>query len=73
MFSGPPMPRALGGGRGSAIGELEKRGLVEAKVVSGERGRGGNILKLRIHAETEDVKRYVRQHRFTGKNQTSFP
>jgi hypothetical protein len=58
----------VGGGRGSAITELEKRGLIEAKVVSGERGRGGNILKLRIRYETEDAKTYLRQHKFIGEN-----
>jgi hypothetical protein len=59
----------VGGGRGKAIAELEKRGLIEAKVISGERGRGGIILKLRICYEKEDIKRYVHQHRFSGKKE----
>ncbi len=59
----------VGGGQGIAITELEKRGLIEAKMISGERGRGGNILKLRICYEREDVKRYVHHHRFSGKKE----
>jgi tetratricopeptide (TPR) repeat protein len=38
------------------ISELERRGLVEARVFSGERGRGGNILKLRINHKNEALK-----------------
>jgi hypothetical protein len=57
----------VGGGRASAVIELEKQGLVETKIYSGERGRGGNILKLRICCEREDVKRYLREHSFIGK------
>lgn len=52
-----------GGGRGLAIAELERRGLIEARVSSGERGRGGNILKLRICYEKEDVKSYLDQRK----------
>jgi hypothetical protein len=53
----------VGGGRGSAVAELENRGLIEAKMISGERGRGGTIVKLRVCSEKEDIKRYVDQHR----------
>jgi len=52
-----------GGGRGLAVAELERRGLIEARVSSGERGRGGNIAKLRVCYEKEDVKSYLDQHR----------
>jgi len=52
-----------GGGRGLAVAELERQGLIEARVFSGERGRGGNILRLRICYEKEDVKVYVNQHK----------
>jgi len=48
-----------GGGMGSAISELAKRGLVEIRVFPGERGRGGRILKLRLAYEKETIKRYV--------------
>jgi hypothetical protein len=52
-----------GGGRGQAIVELERRGLIEARVSSGERGRGGNIPRLRICHQKEDIKKYVDQQR----------
>jgi tetratricopeptide (TPR) repeat protein len=39
-----------------AIAELEQRGLVEARVFSGERGRGGKILKLRILYENQSIR-----------------
>ncbi|MCW4045496.1 MAG: hypothetical protein NWE94_08285 [Candidatus Bathyarchaeota archaeon] len=47
------------GGIGSAISELEKRGLIEVRFFSGERGRGGRILKIRLSYEKEIIKRYV--------------
>lgn len=42
--------------RGTAVSELEHSGLVETRVFTGERGRGGKILKLRIAYEKEDVR-----------------
>jgi len=50
---------AASGGRGPAISELERRGLVEIRVFPGERGRGGKILKARIYYDKETVKRYI--------------
>ena len=47
------------GGMGSAVSELEKRGLIEVRVFPGERGRGGRILKMRPAYEKETIKRYV--------------
>ena len=47
------------GGMGSAISELEKRGLLEIRVFPGERGRGGRILKMRVAYDKEVIKRYV--------------
>jgi tetratricopeptide (TPR) repeat protein len=44
---------------GKAIGELQYRGLVEMRFFPGERGRGGNIMKLRICYEKEPVKRQI--------------
>ncbi len=38
------------------VSELQNRGLVEARVFSGERGRGGKILKLRIAYNNEALK-----------------
>jgi len=45
--------------RGSAISELEKRGLIEIRIFTGKRGRGGTIIKARIPYEKETIKRYV--------------
>lgn len=45
--------------RGSAISELERRGLIEIRIFSGKRGRGGRITKARISYEKETMKRYV--------------
>ena len=44
---------------GKVIGELQHRGLVETRFFPGERGRGGNIMKLRICYEKEPVKRQI--------------
>ena len=51
----------VGGRRGRAISELERRGLVETRVFPGERGRGGRILKIRIAYEKETIKRHLDQ------------
>ena len=45
--------------RRRALGELERRGLVEARFFPGERGRGGKILRLRVSYDKESVKHYV--------------
>lgn len=55
------------GRRGFAIAELERRGLVEARIFPGERGRGGNITKLRIYYEKETIKRYIDQRVMKNK------
>ncbi|MBS7633201.1 hypothetical protein KEJ15_06250 [Candidatus Bathyarchaeota archaeon] len=44
---------------GSAISELERRGLIEIRIFTGKRGRGGRITKARISYEKEIMKRYV--------------
>ncbi len=49
------------GHHGSAISELERRGLIETRIFLGERGRGGRIVKARISYEKETVKRLVDQ------------
>ena len=47
------------GGTGSLVSELVKRGIVEARVSSGERGRGGEVTRLRVTYEKEPVKEVV--------------
>lgn len=46
-------------GLGSAISELERRGIIETRIFSGKRGRGGKIVKARICYEKEIIKRCV--------------
>ena len=47
------------GRHGPAISELEHRGLVETRIFSGERGRGGNISKVRLLYEKETIRRKI--------------
>jgi len=49
------------GGFGATISELLSRGLVETRIFTGQRGRGGQIAKVRISYDKEPVKRYVDQ------------
>ncbi|MCS4538528.1 MAG: DUF835 domain-containing protein [Thaumarchaeota archaeon] len=44
------------GGPGPAIAELLKRGLVETRWVTGQRGRGGTIMKVRVNHSNPYVK-----------------
>jgi ABC-type transport system substrate-binding protein len=50
---------ARGGGMGSLMIELKRRGLLEERILSGERGRGGRILKLRILLDNSSIREYV--------------
>jgi hypothetical protein len=50
-----------GGRIGHGLAELQRKSLVELETLLGERGRGGHILKVRIHHEKELVKRYVKE------------
>ncbi|MBI2127116.1 MAG: DUF835 domain-containing protein, partial [Thaumarchaeota archaeon] len=47
------------GGPGPAIAELLKRGLVETRWVTGQRGRGGTIMKVRVNNGNPYVKAEV--------------
>jgi hypothetical protein len=47
------------GNYGPPMNELLSRGLIETRVFSGQRGRGGEVLKARIAYDKEPVKRYV--------------
>jgi len=49
-----------GGRVGSGLAELRRTGLVDLGTFRG-RGRGGHILKARIHRENELVRRYVKE------------
>jgi tetratricopeptide (TPR) repeat protein len=50
-----------GGRIGKGLSELQRKGLVEVETLLGERGRGGHILKVRIHHAKELVRRYVQE------------
>jgi hypothetical protein len=51
-----------GGGRlGHGLSELQRKGLVDLATFRGERGRGGNILRVRIHYEKKSVRKYVEE------------
>lgn len=47
------------GGYGEALSELVSRGLVETRVFTGQRGRGGEVVKVRISYDKEPVRRHV--------------
>jgi hypothetical protein len=49
----------VSGRYGPPIYELLSRGLIEERVFSGHRGRGGEATKFRISYEKESVRRYV--------------
>jgi hypothetical protein len=63
IVKGTKMPRsavyAVESRHGPAVAELEHRGLVDTRFFPGERGRGGNILKLRVDYEKEIIKRQI--------------
>jgi tetratricopeptide (TPR) repeat protein len=47
------------GSRGRAIAELEHAGVAETRIFAGERGRGGEILKVRVSYEKEVVRQRI--------------
>jgi TolB-like protein/Tfp pilus assembly protein PilF len=48
-----------GGGVGPPFRELLKRGLIEARLSPGQRGRGGEVTKIRVSYEKSPVAEYV--------------
>jgi hypothetical protein len=50
-----------GGRVGHGLSELQRKGLVELETLIGERGRGGHVLRVRIHYEKELVKKYIKE------------
>jgi predicted ATPase len=50
-----------GGRLGHGLSELQRKGLVDLETFVGERGRGGHILRVRVHHSKESVKRYVKE------------
>jgi hypothetical protein len=58
------------GGYGPLLGELLSRGLVEARVFSGQRGRGGEVLRVRVAYDKEPIKRYVDSVVLKGRSES---
>ena len=50
-----------GGALGHAMSGLQRKGLINLETIVGARGRGGHILRVRIHHKNESVRRYVRE------------
>ena len=48
-----------GGRHGPVVAELVGRGLVEARTFSGQRGRGGEVVRIRVAYDREPVRRFV--------------
>ncbi len=57
-----------GGRFGPSIEELLSRGLAETRVFTGQRGRGGEVIRVRIAYGKEPVKRYVDAYVMKPKN-----
>jgi hypothetical protein len=54
------------GGTSPIIGELVRRGLVESRIFPGERGRGGEITRVRVAYEKEPIMEYVKSRVRSG-------
>jgi hypothetical protein len=48
-----------GGNYGPVIAELQRRGLIEVRTFTGQRGRGGDVIKVRVAYDKEPVKQFV--------------
>jgi hypothetical protein len=46
---------------GHGLSESQRKGLVDLETFGGERGRGGHILRVKIHHKKELVRRYVKE------------
>lgn len=51
-----------------ALNEPVRRGLIETRIFPGERGRGGEIMRLRIAYDREPVKEFVNKKIMFGRN-----
>ena len=49
------------GGMSPELGELVKLGLVETRLFRGERGRGGEVTRMRVAYERDPIREYVKE------------
>ncbi len=61
MKASPSSMYGRHGGMSPELGELVRKGLVETRVFRGERGRGGEVTRLRIAYDRDPVKEYVKE------------
>jgi hypothetical protein len=54
------------GGTSPIVRELIRRGLVESRIFPGERGRGGEITRVRVAYEKEPIMEYVKSRVRSG-------
>ncbi len=61
--TGIPLSSIYGkrGGIGLALEELIKRGLIQSRIFTGERGRGGEITRVRVAYDKEPIRDFVTQ------------
>jgi adenylate cyclase len=52
---------------GTALDEPVRRGLVETRIFPGERGRGGEVMRLKIAYDKEPIKEYVNKRVMLGR------
>jgi tetratricopeptide (TPR) repeat protein len=45
---------------GLPIAELERRGLVDLRIFTGERGRGGKVIRIRINVERDIIEQFIK-------------
>jgi hypothetical protein len=53
---------------GPALDEPIRRGVIESRISRGERGRGGEVLRLRIASDKKPVKELVHKRILHGRN-----
>jgi SagB-type dehydrogenase family enzyme len=58
---------------GPVLEEALQRGLIETRFFPGERGRGGEVMRVRVAFEKDVIKEYVNQKIKLGKNASSLP
>ena len=58
---------------GQALDEPVRRGLIETRIFPGERGRGGEVMRLRVAYDKEPIRDFVNKKVMLGRNATIAP